>query len=277
MPSLRASGLTQLKRGSRLVLKLIKGLLLVGCVFPHLQPSERDVVIESWCREVLDVLSIRLNLRGEWPPEKVSSVIFVANHVSWVDILVINACRHVRFVAKSEVRQWPLVGWMAARTGTIFLKQTSPRELARVSKSVTASLQRGDCIALFPEGTTTDGSALQTFHSGLIESAIASEALIWPVGISYHRLDGSLDTDITSAGSQSFASSIVNLLARPATRVQLAFTDPVESSVSDRRELTVWCRKAIEQSLANHPQPADSFPFPLRYPTDESLPPLTAA
>lgn len=277
MPSLRASRLTQLKRGSRLAIKLIKGLLLVGCVFPHLQPSERDVVIESWCREVLDVLSIRLNLRGEWPLEKVSSVMFVANHVSWLDILVINACRRVRFVAKSEVRQWPLVGWMAARTGTIFLKRTSRRELARVSKSVATLLRRGDCIALFPEETTSDGSALHAYHSGLLESAVASEALIWPVGISYHRLDGSLDTDIAVAGSQSVTSSIVNILARPAIRVRLAFTDPVESSAGDRRELTVWCHQAIEQSLAGYLPPTGTSPFPLRYPTDESLPPLTAA
>jgi hypothetical protein len=103
MPNPRTGCLTQLQRGSRLVLKLLKGLLLIGCVFPQLRPSERDVIIESWCREVLDVLSVRVNLRGETPPGKVSSVLFVANHVSWIDILVMNACRRVRFVAKSAV------------------------------------------------------------------------------------------------------------------------------------------------------------------------------
>ena len=102
MPNPRTSCLTQLQRGSRLVLKLLQGLLLIGCVFPHLRPSERDAIIESWCREVLDVLSVRVNLRGETPPEKVSSVLFVANHVSWMDILVMNACRRVRFVARAE-------------------------------------------------------------------------------------------------------------------------------------------------------------------------------
>ncbi len=136
MPSPRTSRLTQLKRGGRLVLKLLEGLLLIRGVFPHIQPSERDRIIECWCREVLDVLSIRLILRGETPPGRVSSVLFVANHVSWMDILVINACRRVRFVAKTEVRQWPLVGWMAARTGTLFLKRTSPHDLARVTKGV---------------------------------------------------------------------------------------------------------------------------------------------
>ena len=277
MPSPRTSRLTQLKRGGQLVLKLLKALLLIGGVFPHIRPSERDVIIERWCREVLDVLSIRLNLRGETPPGRVSSVLFVANHVSWMDILVINACRRVRFVAKAEVRQWPLVGWMAARTGTLFLKRTSPHELARVTKSVATFLRRGDCIALFPEGTTTDGTSVQAFRSGLFESAIAAEALIWPVGISYCRFDGSLDADIAFVGSQSFVSSIVNVLTRPATRAQLSFAAPVESSAGDRRKLTAWCQQAIELSLAGHSELAVPPRSPLRDPADESFPPLTAA
>ena len=277
MPSPRTSRLAQLKRGGRLVLKLLEGLLLIGAVFPHIRPSERDVIIERWCREVLDVLSIRLNLRGETPPGSVSSVLFVANHVSWMDILVINACRRVRFVAKAEVRQWPLVGWMAARTGTLFLKRTSPHELARVTKGVSASLRRGDCVALFPEGTTTDGTSIQAFHSGLFESAITAEAMVWPVAIKYKRPDGSLDPDIAFVGNQSLLSSIVNVLARPATQAQLSFASPVESSAGDRRALTAWCQQAIEQSLAGHPPLIVPLRSPLRYPADESFPPLTAA
>ena len=277
MPNPRTSGLTQLQRGSRLVLKLLKGLLLIGCVFPQLRPSERDIIIESWCREVLDVLSVRVNLRGETPPGKVSSVVFVTNHVSWMDILVMNACRRVRFVAKTEVRQWPLVGWMAVRTGTIFFKRTSPRELARVTKSIATFLRRGDCIALFSDGARTDSASVHAFHSGLLESAIAAEALIWPVGISYRRLDGSLSTDTPIVGSQSMIASILNILDQPATLAQVSYTDPIESSAGDRHKLSEWCHLSIEQSLAACQTPIDPLRFPLRYPTDESLPPLTAA
>jgi 1-acyl-sn-glycerol-3-phosphate acyltransferase len=277
MPSIRTSRLTQLTRGGQLALKLLKALLLIGVVFPHIRPSERDAIIECWCREVLDILSIRLNLQGETPPERVSSVLFVANHVSWMDILVINACRRVRFVAKAEVRQWPLVGWMAARTGTLFLKRTSPRELARVTKSVTTFLRRGHCIALFPEGTTTDGTSVQAFHSRLFESAIAAEALVWPVAITYTRPDGSLDPDIAFVGTQSLVSSLVNVLVRPTTQAQVSFSTPVNSSTGDRRELTAWCQQAIEQSLAGHQPCSVPVRFPLQHPADESFPPLSAA
>ncbi len=263
MPNPRTGCITQLQRGSRLVLKLLKGLLLIGCVFPHLRPSERDVIIESWCREVLDVLSVRVNLRGETPPGKVSSVLFVANHVSWMDILVMNACRRVRFVAKAEVRQWPLVGWMAIRTGTIFFKRTSQRELARVTKSIATFLRRGDCIALFSDGTRTDCASVHAFHSGLLESAIAAEALIWPVGIRYSRLDGSLGTDTPIVGSQSLIVSIMSVLDQPATLAQVSYTDPIESSAGDRHKLTAWCHQSIEQSLASYQTPTDPFRLPL--------------
>ncbi|NWF73576.1 MAG: 1-acyl-sn-glycerol-3-phosphate acyltransferase [Nitrospirae bacterium] len=277
MPRPCTSRLTKLKRGGNLVLKLFKALLLIGVVFPHIRPSERDVIIEGWCREVLEVLSIRLILRGEAPQGRVSSVLFVANHVSWMDILVINACRRVQFVAKAEVRRWPLVGWMAARTGTLFLKRTSPHDLARVTKSVATVLRRGNCIALFPEGTTTDGTAIRAFHSGLFESAITAQARVWPVAITYQRLDGSLDREISFVDNQSLVSSILNVLGRPTTQAQLSFSSPFDSSSGDRRELTAWCHQAIEQSLAGYLPCTVPLRPPLRYPADESFPPMTAA
>lgn len=242
---------------------------------PVVQPNKRDVIIEQWCREVLETLSIRLVLQGERPPEKVSSVLFVANHVSWMDILVINACRRAHFVAKAEVRQWPLVGWMAARTGTLFLKRTSLHELAQVTQGVTASLRRGQCVALFPEGTTTDGASLQAFHSGLFESAIHAEALVWPVAIQYRRQDGQHDADITFVGDQTLVGSIRTVLTRPMTQVRLSFASPIEGSAGNRRELTAWSRQAIERGLTRRsPLTSQSQP---RTQEDDTFPPLSAA
>jgi 1-acyl-sn-glycerol-3-phosphate acyltransferase len=275
MPYPRTGRLTQLTRGANLVVKLIKGLFLVGAIMPAVQPHKRDVIIEQWCREVLEALSIRLVFQGERPPEKVSSVLFVANHVSWMDILVINACRRAHFVAKAEVRQWPLVGWMAARTGTLFLKRTSLHELARVTQGVTASLRRGQCVALFPEGTTTDGASLRTFHSGLFESAIDAEALVWPVAIQYRGQDGRHDADIAFVGDQTLVASIRTVLTRPTTQARLSFAPPMESSAGNRRELTAWSRQAIERGLAGRSPLAP--PSPLSTQEDDTFPPLSAA
>lgn len=275
MPHPCTGRLTQLTRGARLVGKLIEGLFLVGAVMPVARPHERDVIIEQWCREVLDTLSIRLVFQGERPPENVSSVLFVANHVSWMDILVINACRRAHFVAKAEVRQWPLVGWMAARTGTLFLKRTSLHELARVTQGVTASLRRGQCVALFPEGTTTDGASLQAFHTGLFESAIHAEALVWPVAIQYRRQDGRHDAAIAFVGDQTLVASIRTVLTRPMTQARLSFAAPIESSAGNRRELTAWSRQAIERRLTSRSPLAS--PSPPQSQEDDTFPPLSAA
>lgn len=277
MSGSRTSRLTQLTRGIRLVFKLIEGLFLVGGVFPQIRPHERDVIIVRWCREVLEVFSIQLNLHGETPPPRLNSVLFVANHVSWMDILVINACHRVRFVAKAEVRHWPLVGWLAARTGTLFFKRTSTRDLARVAKGVTASLRRGHCVALFPEGTTTDGTSIQTFHSGLFESAIQAGSPVWPIAIQYRQQNGQLDSDIAFVGDQSLVSSILKALARPPAQARLTFASPIASSAGDRRALTTWCQQTIQQSLAEHISFDVLSPSLPQVPAKVMLPPLTAA
>lgn len=260
----RTGCLTRIGRGIRLLGKLSEAFVLVWLVLPRIESARHDGIIERWCRTVLDILDIRLTMQGQPPPGRAQSVLFVANHVSWMDILLLNACQRVRFVAKEEVRSWPLIGWIAFRTGTLFLKRTSTHQLARVIQSTAASLRRGDCIAIFPEGTTTDGSSVHAFHSGLFESAIEANALVWPIGISYRRLDGALDTNIAFLGSESLVSSVLNVLSRPTTHARLSFSSPVDSSAGDRRQLTAWCQIAVEQSLADHATflaPPDASPI----------------
>jgi 1-acyl-sn-glycerol-3-phosphate acyltransferase len=260
----RTGCLTRIGRGIRLIGKLSEAFVLVWLVFPYIESSRQDSIIERWCRNVLDILDIRMIVQGQAPPGRVQAVLFVANHISWMDILLLNACQRVRFVAKEEVRSWPFIGWIAARTGTLFLRRTSTHQLARVMKSTAASLRRGDCIAIFPEGTTTDGSSVQAFHSGLFESAIEAKSLIWPIGISYRRLNGTLDTDIAFLGSESLISSVLNVLSRPTTQARLWFSSPLGSSVGDHRRLTALCRSAVEQSLTDHATlliPPHTFPM----------------
>lgn len=266
-------GLTRIARGLRLLTKLVEGLLLVGLVFPHLRPPQRDRIIEQWSRDVLDGLAVRLVRRGAEPPATVSSVLFAANHVSWLDILVMSAIRRVRFVAKAEVRRWPIVGWLAARTGTIFLRRDSHRELARATKVIGASLRQGRCVALFPEGTTTDGTATRPFRSGLFEAAVSADALVWPVAIAYCGPEGSLDDAAAFVGDQSLVSSIWKVLCRPGIDAHLTFAEPLAGSAGNRRELATRCRDAIDESLSTHARPL-GLP---RAPRDELFPPLTAA
>ncbi|MCS6896339.1 MAG: 1-acyl-sn-glycerol-3-phosphate acyltransferase, partial [Nitrospira sp.] len=189
----RTGCLTRIHRGIRLAGKLVEAVILIWVIFPRSESSSRDGMVERWCRQVLDILQIHLTVHGEAPRGRNSSPLFVANHISWIDVLLLHSCRRMRFVAKREVECWPLIGYLAAGTGTWFFKRTSPHELARVMQAAATALKEGDCVAFFPEGTTTDGTAVHAFHSGLFEAAIKAKARIQPVCIRYEQTDGTTD------------------------------------------------------------------------------------
>lgn len=250
MPAACTRFLTPLGRGIRLGLKLIKGLLLVWFVFPQLRKSARSALIEQWSREVIDVLNIRLMFHGELPPQRVSSIFFVANHISWIDILVLNAIRQVRFVAKTEVRSWPIIGPLARRTDTFFLRRNSPTELGRLVKSLTSALRKGDCVAVFPEGTTTDGTSVLFFHSGLFEAPILAGSLIWPIALRYVDSDGYPDPSLAFVGDESLVASIFKLLSRATIGVHVGIANPFESAGESRQDLCLRSHRAIEACLS---------------------------
>lgn len=248
----RTGRLTAIRRGVRLAGKLLHGFILVGIVFPRIRPALREAVIGQWCREVLEILSIRVTVQGEIPPASVRSVLFVANHVSWLDVLTINAGRQVRFVANVETRRWPLIGWLAAKTGTLFLRRTSTRDTSRLAARMRSLLVRGRCLALFPESTTTIGTSVGSFHSGLFESAITASSTVWPVAIQYRDTDGTPAQNVGFIGEQSLLGSILAVLNCPSTEVCLGFAPPMESTGQDCGTLAHECRMAIERQLAGH-------------------------
>ena len=257
--------------------KLLKGLLLVWVVFPRLKPIEREALVEQWSREVLDVLNIRLVLHGELPPHRVSSVFFVSNHISWIDILILNAVRQVRFVAKAEVRSWPIIGQLAEETGTFFLRRNSPTELSHQTRSLTAALRRGDCIAVFPEGTTTDGTSVRSFHSGLFEAPVLAGSLIWPIALRYADSDGSPDPSLGFVGDESLVASIFKLLNRPTIAVHVSFAVPFESTGGSRHALCLRSHRAIEACLTGTPKFLDRGNHGWTPSAEDSFPPVPAA
>ncbi len=277
MPRPTLGGITQLGRVLRLIAHLAKGVLLVWFVFPHINAIQRDAVIVGWSQEMLGILHARLRLLGHIPPATVSSALFAANHISWLDILAINAFRRVRFVAKAEVRQWPFIGWLAARTGTTFIRRSRNYEVARLAKTVSRSLRKGHCVALFPEGTTTDGTSVQPFHSGLFESAITAEATVWPVGLRYLRPDGTADVGAAFIGEDSLITSMLHIVARPTTDIHLWFAPPLVASGLTRRELAYQAQVAIAEWVEGHRDRADLSAILHNVMSDPFIPPLSAA
>ncbi|MGQ0810110.1 MAG: lysophospholipid acyltransferase family protein [Nitrospiraceae bacterium] len=233
-------------------------MVIVAMVFPRIKPSRRDPLINRWSRDFLRIVNMTIHLHGERPPSTISSTLFVANHVSWLDIVVLNAIRRVRFVAKSEVRSWPVVGWLASRTGTFFIKRGNGQQLCRLTGVIRNALTKGHCVALFPEGTTTDGTILQPFNGGLLEAALTAEAIVWPVAIRYTDAEDVQTTAPAFIGNQTLVESLARVLIQPTLQAHLLFAPPLFPQGMSRRELTAHAQAAIASLLAI-PSPGSSL------------------
>jgi 1-acyl-sn-glycerol-3-phosphate acyltransferase len=178
MDSLRAAW-----RLGRALVHALAGLATIVFRFPRMTAIQRDARVQAWALKMLRVLGIRLEVRGR-PPLN-GPVLLAANHISWLDILVMHAARHCRFVSKADVRHWPLIGTLATGAGTLYIERSSRRDSMRVVHHMAESLKRGEVVAVFPEGTTSNGVALLPFHGNLIQAAISANSPAQPVALSF--------------------------------------------------------------------------------------------
>lgn len=225
---------------------------MAAVVLPRLKGARRERLIRNWSAHVLRILNVRLEVSGMLPTVDARTALFVANHVSWLDIWAINAVRTVRFVAKSEVRGWPVIGWLSQQAGVIFIERTRRHDTARVADAGTLALQGGDCLCVFPEGTTSDGTHLHPFRSSLLQSAVDADAPVWPVAIRYPQPNGAPNTSIAYAGDTSLAESMLSILGQREIVAHLVFAQPILSHGRDRRELAQAAEEIIS-SLARLP------------------------
>lgn len=227
----------------------MRGLLTARFRFPAWTDAERRIAVQRWSAGLLDVLHLRLTSRGTEPDASARPIMLVANHVSWLDIFAINTVLPVRFVAKSEIRGWPLIGWLCEQAGSIFIQQARRHDTRRVNAVLSAALEAGDIFAVFPEGTTTDGSALVKFHASLIEPAVASAAFVQPVALRYRRTDGALCTAVSYAGDRTLWRTVVEMTAEPVIDVEVIFLPPLETAGRHRREVARAAEEAIRTTL----------------------------
>ncbi len=243
----KSSLLTRGLRLLRLVVHLLQGLLTVALLFPFHAKQRRCHAVKIWSGDLLRILGVSLHAHGS--PARIRPLMFVANHVSWLDIFVLNAVIPVRFVAKSEVRSWPAIGWLSARTGTLFIERGRRRDTARVSGLVAEALQAGDVVAVFPEGTTTDGSQVLRFHSSLLQPALAAEAGVQPVALRFERNDGSVCVEAAYDGDKSLWHTLLQIVAQREIRAQLHFLPLLPAASSHRRALADAAQAAIVSRL----------------------------
>lgn len=200
-------------------------------------------------------MGVTLRVEGHPPRQREKAVMIAANHVSWLDIFAVSAAWPTRFVAKSEVRDWPLAGWIAERGGTLFIRRDRRRDTARMNDQVHAVLGVGDCVGIFPEGTTSEGDGLLKFHTSLFEPAMANQAHLHPVAIRYTHEDGAPAPEMAYVGELSFMQSMARVIAQRGVVVRVTFGARVDcAAVRDRREAARLTRERIASLLGLGPE-----------------------
>ncbi len=204
--------------------------------------------IRTWSTGLLWVFGFRLRRVGQ-PLD--GAAMFVANHVSWIDIVLLHSQRAVCFVAKAEISRWPLVGWLASRAGTIYHHRGNNESLHGVMHQMVDRLRAGDAVGVFPEGRTTDGRAIGVFHARIFQPAVLAEVPVQPVALRYGE-GGCAQTTVAFARGESFLGNFLRLLGEPARTAEVHFLAPVAFAADDgRRRLADSCRQQIVAAMAS--------------------------
>jgi 1-acyl-sn-glycerol-3-phosphate acyltransferase len=248
----------------RMFVHLFAGMGTCAFLFPFLGRPARQARIRRWSIKLVHICGLKISIldpNGYLAAASVTratagQTLMVANHISWLDIFVINALEPCRFVAKSDIRGWPLVGWLCAKTGTIFISRGKPRDVRAIYQGLVASIKAGDRIAFFPEGTTGAQGGLLPFHANLFEAAIDAGVAVQPYALRYLDDIGALHPAADFIGDTTIVESILAILkARRSRRItaELTVLAPIASMGAHRRDLAATVRAAIEQSLGNVP------------------------
>jgi 1-acyl-sn-glycerol-3-phosphate acyltransferase len=198
-----------------------------------------------WSGALLRVFGFRVRRTGEPLP---GAVLFVANHVSWLDITLMHSQRIMAFVAKAEIARWPLIGWLSTRAGTIYHQRGSAHSLGAVMERVVVRLHEGMAVGIFPEGGTGSGERVRTFHARIFQVAADAQVAIQPVALCYGD-GGRMDLRVPFGPKESFGANFLRLLGGPSFEATVHFLEPVPLSDDGRRQTAETARAAIAHAL----------------------------
>jgi len=234
-------------RLARVVLHLLAGLATCALVFPWARSRTRGALTRRWSRRLPAICGVRVE---EAPGNAaLEHALYVSNHVSWLDIFVINALHPCRFVAKAEIRAWPVLGWLVAAAGTVFIARGNRRELRHIFKGIVSVLGEGERVAFFPEGTVAQQGQVLPFHANLFEAAIDAGVQVQPCALAYLDEAGNWHPNVDYAGEITFVDSILTILRGGPIRARLACLAPLDAKGAHRRELAQAAHDAVAAAL----------------------------
>ena len=214
--------------------------------FAGMSPKDQHDHVKAWSAGLLRRLGVRLVVQGQFRP---GAKLVVGNHVSWMDIMAINAAEPSCFVSKAEVGRWPVVGPMVVLAGTILLERARRRDAMRVMGLLAQSLKDGRTAAVFPEGTTGNGHELLGFHGNLLQSAIDADVPVQPVALRYSDASHPISPAAAYVGDISLLKSLWWVACARGMRCHLTVLAPQRVTHADRRALAESLRADIEWTL----------------------------
>jgi 1-acyl-sn-glycerol-3-phosphate acyltransferase len=223
---------------------VLLGMWWVHVHFPRLGPEQRDMRVQVWSLRFLALWGIHVKVLGQ--PVVSGPALIVANHISWLDISVMHAARHCRFVSKSDIRDWPMVGTLAKGSKTLFIERSKRKDALRMVKDMANALKEGDVLAVFPEGTTSDGQDLLPFHANLIQAAILADAPVQPMSLKFvDARTGETSFAPCYIGDDTLIGSIWRTLSAPPILAVVHFGEPQLAHGRDRRSWANDLRRDI--------------------------------
>ena len=238
---------------------IARGVYIVGAVFPRLDTAQKQVRIQRWSCAVLRALGVSVNLQGRLDA---GAQMLVANHVSWLDVIVLQSLiPQARFVSKAEVQHWPLIGRLVVGAGTFFVERARPRQTRNAVDAIAAALAAGETVAVFPEGTTSDGRAVLPFRASLLEAALFAAVPVRPVALRYADAYHPVSQCAPYVDDDTLLGSLWRTANARDLMVSVHALAAHATSAGHRRPLAAAVRLAIQAALDADPpmQQADGI------------------
>ena len=228
---------------------LCSSLLCVAGVYPFVGLSARSALNHLWSKILMVVCGVKVQVSGH--PPMTGAALWVANHVSWIDIFILSSVRCVAFIAKRDIRNWPVIGWLVDKAGTVFIDRTQRNSVRHVGEQMQAMFGRGQVVGLFAEGTTSTGFDVLPFHASLFEPPLRARVLIQPIALRFFYR-GQRSDRIAFVGEQSLVRNLSILLASRGACVDVEFLPaltPADYEGWPRAQLAAATREAIRNAV----------------------------
>lgn len=245
-----------------LILHIFLGIILSFILFlpglaRYLSPNVSMRVVVWWSYVLCRICGLSIRQHGKWID---SPAIFVANHISWLDVFALLGSFHAIFVAKQEVVDWPLIGWLCQRVGTLFFRRGSGfAAMSLIVDKMVNTLQAGQKVFFFPEGTTTNGRQVQQFHARIFQAAVKAKVPVQPVALQYIDKEGKISGIAPYIDEDTLLSHLWRLFGETDLQIHIWFCDPITIEEKKRRTIAEEAYQQIVTALQQYNTESTDF------------------